>query len=464
MKTPFRILLPVLAASGIAGFLAQRDSPRLTAFDENVTLLREASVEIASGFDLRESWTREEVQAGHERLAEHTAEFAERVRALLEDAEKELGNTPREPRSGDSTVRRSGPPLDYKQHPDIPFAPLTEDQTAGFELGAFANGDDYRVGLADIVGYESAEIVRAEDYGLSGRQVIWNNRAPSWNKRIKGPLWGWRAYNVTGTIDGLIQYRVGDWTNGKEGHGLYLNPYRDLTLTNVEVHQSGAQAFQFPWRPAETRIPPSKWDNPEHTIRIIDCGAYDCGAITEGDAVRASWPLAYYAPGQSLELVRFTVRTRLPKFATSAGLRQSHGAVFIGPGAQKPVKYSGPDAYDYAGDSVHWTGEYEDASETFNAYTRTPSAILDSLDVEVWRSDREEVRLWFVSHAVLISPRIVDHGGSNDVVIVDDCGRVEIIDTRTRLVVHVKSRKKPYGPSLSTHVVEVGESWVWESE
>jgi len=60
-----------------------------------------------------------------------------------------------------------------------------------------------------------------------------------------------------GEINGLIVWGIGDFSKGREGHGLYLRtcPNKDFTLRNYRAFKIGGQAFQREWRTSETEIP-----------------------------------------------------------------------------------------------------------------------------------------------------------------------------------------------------------------
>lgn len=281
-------------------------------------------------------------------------------------------------------------------------------------------------------GYAAAP--RLVPASLSAHVLVGNSAKAAWDEW--GPKWLLRAYDVGGVIEDLVAWRVGDFIVGREGHDAYLNPYGNLTLRRFTAIQCGGQAVQLAWRASETKIP-QPWKHADFTIRLEDVSAIDCGVIGEGGAVRASWPVSIFNPGQKLEIVRLVVRTRIAPFNHQGKLYQARGALLIAPGG------SGA------------------AGGGFNHYTRTPSALIEDLDVEVWSSDREEVRLWGADSVVLLRPRIVDHGGTGDVDIVDDCKRVEIRDARTALRVEIHTAAQPYGTPSKVHAVKVGETFVW---
>jgi len=474
---PHHVAFAVLAtAVPLAAFaLAPTTTPRLEAFDQARDELEHDALAIYELAGTQDSWTSDEVQAGFAILFAETAKFARVSRALLEDAEDELagGGTPPDPPIDPDPPTDPDPPGDLwtpsgpspalVQHPDIPFPEPAPEELAGFELGDTSKNSDPRAG-EPILGWNASALVTIPDAWSGERAIVWNNTKPGWGGAgDRGPLWGRRGYNMAGTLENLVQRRVGNWTKGKEGHALYLNPAGDVLIRNVHAIECGAQWGQFAWRPKETRLPLELWPlNTGAVLRIEDSSAIDCGAINAGDAVRASWPLAFYATGHELEVVRFKVRTKLPPFTQNGNPgRQAHGAVFVGPGTSSRINYSGPDAVEYAGDTVRYTATGSNGSDSFQVYARTPKATLEGLDIELWNSDREEVRLWNVGEALLIAPRIVEHGGTADVVIVDDCGRVEIRDAVTELRVRIKSAATPYGPTTASYKVAAGDSFVW---
>jgi len=413
----------------------------LEAFDEAALVLVAGGLDLIELASTAESWTAAEVRAGHRIQLRRTKDFLRYSRGLLEgeiadrapphQTDPPVSDPPQvEPPAIDPTP---GTPAEFffENPPFLDGAPygwlpdLTEDDLEGAELREFYRlGKDPAEGL--LGGWNSDQIVQLPAE-FSNRRIVYNShKAPTWDEW--GPKWGIRAYNSEGTIRDLVQYRVGDFTKGREGHAIYLNIAGDLLLERVEAYQCGGQFLQLVWRAKETLIAPEDFDQADHLVRVVDCVSVDNGAINYGSAVRASYPLAFYNPGQRLELIRFKVRTKLEPFQTSSGLRTSHGGVFVGPGQE---------------------------------YRRCASAYIEDLDVEVWGSDRSEVKLWAVDEAILLRPRIIDHGGTADVVIVDDCGVVKIIEPRTDIFVSVKSAAKPYSAPIQTHKVRAGETWTF---
>lgn len=452
-----------------AGF-AQRESGRLDAFDSAIADWQKKSNDLFELAGTAESWTKSQVQFGLGWQIKNGSALIQTTRALLEAAEVEnralreqvrrlqgdRGEVDDDDDQGDVGQGEEPPAANVLNYTEsAPFRDgnkyaWLEDLTEPERTGAALGGDQ----SLWMAGWNSANIVKFPA-SLSGRTIVWNSTEAPWGNDY-GPLWGIRSYNVGGTLRDFTQYRVGDFHKGREGHAIYLNVYGDVLLERVIAKQCGAQFAQIVWRPGETKIKPELWDHADRTVRIVDCASIDNGAINEGNAVRASWPLAYYGPGQSIELIRFKVRTKLEPFKISGNPgRQSHGAVFIGPGTSQPSNLdpNAPGNFVFAGDVVN--------EDTLQCYGRTPKALIVDLDVEVWNSDREEVRLWNVGDALVDSARIVDHGGVADLVIVNDCGRVEIREPENDISVRVVSRFKPYGSPLSTHKVRAGETWVW---
>lgn len=264
---------------------------------------------------------------------------------------------------------------------------------------------------------------------LSGRRVVFNNVAASWGEH--GPKWGVRAYNVVGTLFDLELWRVGDWTNGREGHAVYLNVAGDLDVERLRAVECGGQLLQIVWRVGETNMPRTSWPSAANLISIVDCSARDCGAITSGQAVRASWPLSIFATGARVEIDDLRVDCRLPEFAGDRGeLFRSHGAVLVSGGEEG---------------------------------RRTPELLIDGLSGTVVHSDRSEVRLAEIDSAELRDLALVEEGGDGacTVDVVDDCRRVHVSSSPAAVVVRIISAAKPFGAPYRTVAVAPGSEFTW---
>lgn len=264
---------------------------------------------------------------------------------------------------------------------------------------------------------------------LSDRRVVFNNAAASWGEH--GPKWGIRSYNVVGKLADLELWRCGDWSNGREGHACYLNVAGDLELTRLRAVQCGGQALQIVWRVGETRMPRSSWPTAANLIALLDCSAQDCGAITDGQAVRASWPFSFFATGARVELKDLRVDTRLPEFVGDRGERfRAHGALLV-------------------------TGGEEGR--------RTPNLVVDGLAGKVTRCDRSEVRLQSVDVAELRNLTLTEEGGDGacTVDVVDDCRSVHISGSSSTVVVRVISSAKPFSAPYWTATVAPGGEFKW---
>jgi hypothetical protein len=437
---PILLLLASLSTPAFLSSPAEIESSssyRVAAFDSASDLLGTRSSAVLDVVDTRETWTKSEVRAGYQYEFAQVRDFASTARALLADAEKSLrecehgsGSAPPvfDP-PGSGLPPGSGAVLEYVENP--PFAAgglydwlpdLSEEDRTGARLGG-----TLRIGRTPN-GWKSSNGFTIPDEWSNDR-VVWNSTKATWDEFL--PKWGIRAYDVRGTIRNLVQFRAGDFTRGREGHGIYLNVFESLLLDNVHAIQCGGQAIQLVWRinnDDETVIPASLHDQASHKITVRDSSAVDCGAISEGLAVRSSWPLTFYNPGQDFYLIRFKVRTDLQPFKTSSGLSRSHGAVYIGPGQTQRT---------------------------------TKVVLIDELDVEVWESDRDEVRLESVASGLILSPRIIDRGGTAEIGIVDDCGRIEIRNALAPLTVIIRDKAK-HRP-LQSFKVEAGANFVWSS-
>ena len=162
---------------------------------------------------------------------------------------------------------------------------------------------------------------------------VGNNDVAPWGDH--GPLWFCRWYNALGTVGGFDVFRIGDFTRGREGHVFYFNCLEDVTIQNVNAYQCGAQFAQMVWRPNETTIPPQNWHQQDFTVTIRDCSVIDQGVINTGVAVRASWPISFFNPGQDLVVENLLLDVDIANFFNSSmqGPFNSHGAILCTPGS-----------------------------------------------------------------------------------------------------------------------------------
>lgn len=270
---------------------------------------------------------------------------------------------------------------------------------------------------------------------IANAEIVGNNDHVTWpaqldpvtgevikpEKKDYGPKWVYRLYDTSGTVENLKVWRAGDWTKGREGHALYANVLADLTIRDFIATQCGAQAIQLVWRASETAIPKAQWKHGEHTILLERVSAIDCGLINEGEAVRASWPISIFNPGQKIILRDCSVET------VDAPL--AHGALFVGDGEG-----------------------------------RTPSLRVDGFRVRVRNSDRPEMRLHGQDDAILTGLDVLEEGGEANVAIADDCTRVEIIDPVHPLVIGIHDASDPHRAPYKTFAVPGGGYFLWPPE
>lgn len=334
-------------------------------------------------------------------------------------------------------VRRPGP-LTPAEEAVVRHAPTARPLLEEFDLSrwtpdpAFA-GREGPKGLLEWGGAESlanfgwqSDREHAVPAALSGRRVLYNNVATSWGDT--GPLWGIRAYNVTGTLRDLELWRVGDWKKGREGHAVYLNVAGSLEVVGLRAVQCGGQALQIVWRGGETRMPAEAWPDEGDMISVRDSSAKDCGAITRGAAVRASWPFSIFATGARVEIAGVTVETELPEFVGDRGERfQSHGALLVGWGDQG---------------------------------RRTPSLVVSGLGGRIVRSDRSEVRLEGVDLVIVRGISLTEVGGDG-VCTIDavGCGAILIEECSVDVRVRVFSRERPWSNPTLERTVRAGGRW-----
>jgi hypothetical protein len=178
---------------------------------------------------------------------------------------------------------------------------------------------------------KTAEIITWETSEWEGRKYLGNSANSSWGER--GPKWGWRRYNLQGLIKDLIVWRIGDFHQGREGHGIYANVYGDLTIADSSFDQCGAQALQLVWRPKETLVPQGDWPDASRTITLDEVHATDCGVINKGSQVRASWPFAIYSPGQNIRIEGCSNACNIASFYIPGknGTFRSHGSLIVSP-------------------------------------------------------------------------------------------------------------------------------------
>jgi len=260
----------------------------------------------------------------------------------------------------------------------------------------------------------------------SNRRVVFNNRAESWGDR--GPLWGIRGYNVMGVLENLEMWRCGDWTQGREGHAVYLNVAGSLTVRKLKAVQCGGQLLQLVWRASETRMLEALWPDANDTILLEECEAVDCGAINEGMAVRASWPVSIFHPGQRIAVRDLVVETNLPTFVGgTAGPCNSHGAL-VATWGERGVK--------------------------------TPELVIDGLHGRLVKPDRSVIRLTGVGHTELRRIGLTVEGGAMNVALVEDCDSLIVEDCTVPVRVDFAAADKPWTTTRS-HMVPAGERFQW---
>jgi hypothetical protein len=206
---------------------------------------------------------------------------------------------------------------------------------------------------------------------LSGGRYACNNNAASWGEH--GPKWFLRNYNVAGGLADMLVWRVGDWSQGREGHVCYFNVQGDLVIKNLIGVQHGAQLVQLVWRDHETALPQSMWpvNNPNSTVTLQDLVSVDGGLINLGMAVRASWPISFFNPGHKFLMIDgFKQRTNhaVPFPTTTAGPKRSHGGILTG---------GDPNAY------------------------QGKSALLKRLDMICADPDRDMIRAWHFDEFII---------------------------------------------------------------
>lgn len=264
---------------------------------------------------------------------------------------------------------------------------------------------------------------------LSARRVVFNNLAASWGEH--GPKWGVRAYNVVGVLSDIELWRVGDWSNGREGHSVYLNVAGDLDVSRLRAVQCGGQMLQIVWRVGETQMPRAEWPTSANLISINECTAQDCGAITAGQAVRASWPVSIFATGARVEVHNLTVNARLPEFIGDRGeVFRAHGALLVSGGEEG---------------------------------RRTPELTVDGLAGSVTRCDRSEIRLAEVDTANLSNISLVEQGGDGvcTIDVVDDCHQVHVSASPVPVTVRIIAASKPFSAPYKTVSVPAGTEFTW---
>lgn len=279
-----------------------------------------------------------------------------------------------------------GPDGRYNFLPDEPVLELLE---AGASLQNDPENPDVMVWNA---GWNSDQIVVAPDE-LSGQAVVYTSTFNEYHNETL-PKWGIRSYNVVGSIEDLTLARVGDFTSGREGHGIYVNLGGSFGVKDYTALQCGGQAIQVVFRESETRLPQSQWPDSSDTLLLENVSAIDCGMINDGMAVRASYPFAIYNPGTKVVITNLKVHTTNGEaFPTSTGEGRSHGALFVGYGQTQ---------------------------------RRTPYLNVTGVDLLCIDPDRPMIKLEGIDVARIREGSIVVPGSLGRVEVADDCGSVTL--------------------------------------
>lgn len=307
----------------------------------------------------------------------------------------------------------------------VPYRPAAlfgslEQPSGAFELGGFE-------GLA--LSSNASGTIDVLSPALSDRRVVFNNaRASGWEEH--GPKWGLRVYNVAGLLENLELWRVGDWTQGREGHAFYGNVAGDLTIRDLTAVQCGGQAVQVVWRVAETRLPRTLWPTAANLITLERVTAIDCGMINDGAAVRASWPVSIFATGARVHVKDLEVRTRLPVFdGGTAGPSRSHGVL------------------------VNTWGEEG---------RRTPELVIDGLSGLVVQSDRPEIRATAAGDVVLRRNSLREEGGDGvcTLAFVEDCASLLVEESSAPVRILFAKADKPW-TTVREVMVSPGARFTW---
>ncbi len=189
-------------------------------------------------------------------------------------------------------------------------------------------------------GWNSGDLVDLAELGARGAREV--NPGTLNGVEHRGPLHYVRAFNATGTLEDIHAYRVGDFFAGREGHVVYLNaaalPGVPTRVSRIVGVGQGAQLVQIVWRETEdgkpVKLPLAFWPEnvPASTLALDRLVSIDGGTITEGNSVRASWPISIFTPGHELiQIDRAWVRTNLAKPFTKPGKGEcrSQGALIV---------------------------------------------------------------------------------------------------------------------------------------
>ncbi len=303
--------------------------------------------------------------------------------------------------------------------PDPAFAHMSEPH-GEFELGGYDS-------LANF-GWDSAE-VHPVPASLSNRKIVFNNLAAPWGER--GPKWGIRAYNVVGKLVNLELWRCGDWTQGREGHAVYLNVAGDLLIDKLRGVQNGGQLLQLVWRPGETKMPQDLWPSVKHLIDLRNLISLDNGAINFGQSVRASWPISIFSPGSRVHIKSPRISTELADFTGDHGERcKSHGALLV------------------------TEGEYGQ---------HTPELVVDDLKARLVLPDRSSIRLSGADAVVLRYPDIEVLGGEGiaTLSVVDSCKSIRIVNAKRPIRAQVFHASQPWNSPYQQVTIPVGGRFDW---
>jgi len=236
-----------------------------------------------------------------------------------------------------------------------------------------------------------------------------------------GTLWGVRAFDVAGLVDGVELWDIGDFVKGREGHGLYLNvaPHKNLTIRNYKCFKNGAQAIQREFRLHETIMPEAVWKSAVGTFLVEDCEFAETGLIddaTGGESVRASWVMTLYGTGQHT-IVRRVKHTNYHSPAPH------EGTLFVGFG---------------------------------QSGFRTPSVLVESCDW--WTEDSDRADAFFQGCDAVVVRTTHLRGEDDYIDVVNDCKKFTISDMPEDVLVRLKNPgPQMHGAPYKTHLVKAGE-------
>lgn len=306
---------------------------------------------------------------------------------------------------------------------------------------------------------------------LNGLRILGNSQKGMGSDTLLwGAIRGYGCFNDDGEwVEDVEVVRSGDFDKEREGHAFYCALFGSSRWRNIRTRQNLGQSGQFTFRPNTTRLSvdgsvrPSP--KPEHynssgqldpkkygaylsqtswwkalqayqaqqTVRFENWESIDdsCGGTK---AARSSNPFSWFNPGQQLELIGMKIKCNLARpFASSS---------------------TGKGSYRSRGGPMTW--------KSYN--TMVPNLLVEGLEVNVSRPDREEFRCHGVVKGLIDKPTLIRNNGDSlpRISIYDNCVGPIIVNADGDVEVTTHSAKKESQHKLlATKRLKKGESFSW---